>query len=276
MNPDLQRAVDFWLGTPLCFLLTLWRLVFGRRKPPAGPPRKILFIELAEMGGLVVAHPALTRARELFPSAELYFLTFDRGGGILELMEAMPPANLFLLRSSSPLAMLRDTLSALLGMRRLGIDAVINLEAFARFSSAVSFLSGASRRVGWHRFHVEGNYLGDLLTHRLIYNPHMHTGLAFISLVEALAQEPERGEPRGKLPLDPRRLGAPRATIQPGARAWAEQRLSQAFPGSWQERRLVLINPNASDLVAGAALAQGAFSGPGPGALAGPPTCIWL
>ena len=259
MKPDLQRALDFWIGVPLCLLLTLVRRPWGRRRVPPSPPANILFIELAEMGGLVVARPALVRARELFPQAQLFFLTFAPGGELLRLMEAMPAEHVFSIDPANPWTLARDTLRALRRMRRLGIDAVVNLEAFARFSSLVSYLSGAARRVGWHRFFVEGNYLGDLLTHRVIYNPHLHAGLGFISLVEALAQEPSRQEPLAKLPLDPGRLVPPRARLDPRDQAWARQRLAGALGDPRPQRRLVLLNPNASDLVAARRWPRGHF-----------------
>ena len=59
--------------------------------------------------------------------------------------------------------------------RRYRIDTAINLEAFARFSTILTFLSGARTRVGFHAFTQPGLYTGDLLTHRVIYNPHVHT-----------------------------------------------------------------------------------------------------
>ena len=38
----------------------------------------------------------------------------------------------------------------------------------------LSYASGACRRVGFHRFNQEGLYVGDLLTHRVLYNAHIH------------------------------------------------------------------------------------------------------
>lgn len=68
-----------------------------------------------------------------------------------------------------------DTLAAIRRMRQLGVDATINLETFARFSTLLALFSGAGRRVGFHRFHDEGRYLGGLITHQVIYNPHRPT-----------------------------------------------------------------------------------------------------
>jgi hypothetical protein len=79
VNADRMRAIDYWVGIPLTFLLTIvWRVqrLIGLGGSPAGRPRHILFIQLAEMGPMVVASPALRRARERFPDATLHFLCF--------------------------------------------------------------------------------------------------------------------------------------------------------------------------------------------------------
>jgi hypothetical protein len=50
MNVNLMRAIDYWLGIPLVFLLTVvYRLqrLIGLARSPAGRPRNILFIQLA-------------------------------------------------------------------------------------------------------------------------------------------------------------------------------------------------------------------------------------
>ena len=252
MNPDTMRLIDRWLGTPLCLLFTLYRrlrrLLF-RRPRPQGAPRRILFIELAEIGGLVVAYPCLAHARRRFPRAELYFLTFQGGRGILELLDIIEPEHQIIIQPDNLFSLARTTLAALLRLRRLGIDASINLEGYARFSTLLAFLSGARRRVGYHRFHEEGHYLGDLITHKVIYNPHLHAAHGFISLVEALAEEPD-AEPRAKRPVRDIPLEVPRVETGPEQARAIRAKLAAAWPRLDPEHKLVLFNPNASDLVA--------------------------
>lgn len=252
MNPDLQRAVDRWAGQPLCLLFTIWERLCGLLSPPVppdGPPRRIMFIELAEIGGLVVAYPALMHARRLFPQAELYFCTFAGGKGILDLLDVVPPERQFIIRPDSPATLATDTLRAIGAMHRAGIDAVVNLETFARFSSLLALLSGAPRRAGFFRFRDEGRYTGDLLTHKVIYNPHVHAARSFITLVQALAEQPGR-QPRAKLPLGDASLDLPRIGLDQGARREMTAMLEAEAGGPLGHARMVILNPNASDLVA--------------------------
>ena len=45
------------------------------------------------------------------------------------------------------------------------IDTVIDLELFSRFTALLSALCGAGNRVGFYKFHHEGLYCGEFLTH---------------------------------------------------------------------------------------------------------------
>jgi len=251
LNVNLMRKVDFWVGVPLCFLATIWdRLtsVFRRRRAE-GLPRRILFIELAEIGGLVVAYPSLSHAQRRFPQAELYFLTFSTGEGILGLMNIIPPERQILIRPHRVGSFVADTLRAIRRMRRERIDAVINLETFARFSTLLAYFSGARRRVGFHRFHDEGRYTGSLVTHRVVYNPHRHAAETFITLVEALTERPDH-EPRAKAPLDGIPLDVPHVHSTETARRAVLGQVRELYPELAPQHRLVLLNANASDLVA--------------------------
>ena len=75
-------------------------------------------------------------------------------------------------------------------MRALRLDAAIDMEFFARGSAIIAFLSGARARVGFHTWYAAGPYRGDLFTHRLLYNPHLHTTSMFQVLVESLRSDP--------------------------------------------------------------------------------------
>ena len=116
-----MRAIDYWVGVPLAWLLTLvYRVqrLIGLAPSPVGRPRNILFIQLAEMGTMVVAYPALRKARELYPDATLYFLCFAQIRPSVEILEIIAPENIITLDSRSGLSLARDTLRFLWAARR--------------------------------------------------------------------------------------------------------------------------------------------------------------
>jgi ADP-heptose:LPS heptosyltransferase len=249
VQPHLMRAIDFWVGVPLTFLLTillrLQRFVgFAAARPC--PPRNILFIQLAEMGTMVVAYPALRKTRELFPHATLYVLCFEHIRSSVEVLGIIPPENIITIDARSLVSLVCDTLAFRGRARRRAIDTVINMEAFVRYSSIVSWLSGARRRVGFHRFNQEGQYTGNLLTHHVLYNAHIHAAHTFLDLVHALEAPPEQ-IPRVKRPRASDSLEVPRVAADATAAAEIWRKLEGLAPGIGPDRKLVVINPNASD-----------------------------
>src|SRR5215468_5122380 len=175
MNPRILIKVDRWLGLPLCFCLSALRRLGGKNAPDcAAPPRNILFVKLAEQGATVLACPALRRAVELVGRDHVYMLVLSENRFIVDVLGLIPEDNVFTISSESLPAFVSSALAVLTRLRRLRLDAAVDMEFFSRGSAAVMFLSGAKRRAGFHGF-GGGPYRGDLLTHRLLYNPHLHT-----------------------------------------------------------------------------------------------------
>lgn len=248
MKIDTMRRIDRLAGIPLCALATalVW-LADRLRARQAGPPRRILFVELSEMGTTVLAEPAMRKARERL-SAELFFVIFARNVGSLELLGTFAPANIFTISDASMFAVARDALRFLWWTRRNKIDTVIDLELFSRFTALLAGLSGARRRVGFHRFHQEGLYRGEMLSHRVAYNPHIHIAKNFIALVDALLA-PAPTVPYSKTLIGDDQIEAAIAPAAAPTRAQMRDRIRTLAPFDPARHRLVLINPNASELL---------------------------
>lgn len=246
MNVDTMRRIDRQAGVPLCALATVLVWLAGAlRRRAARPLRRILFVELSEMGTTVLAQPAMRRAREKL-GAEVFFVIFARNVGSLELTGEFPPANVFTIRDTSLFHLAFDTLRFLSWTRRTGIDTVIDLELFSRFTALLTGFSGADRRVGFHRFHQEGLYRGEMLTHRVAYNPHIHIASNLIALVEALALP--RQVPYAKVRIEDA-LDVAITPASDAARAALLARIRAAAPFDPARQRLVLVNPNASEML---------------------------
>jgi ADP-heptose:LPS heptosyltransferase len=250
LNPQTIRIIDAWLGVPLCWMLTLFRRLGDLfRRPPdeATPPQKILFIKLIELGANVQAHAAVHRAVELVGRRNVYFWVFEENRAILELLDLVPQENLLTIRSQGIVRFAVDTLRTLWSIRRLKIDAVIDMEFFARASAILSFLSGARRRVGLHGFNASGPYRGDLMTHRVQHNPYTHVSTYFYLLVEALGT-PARQRPIPKRHYPQQHLECCRFVPTEAELRRLQGRLDRAA-GFHVQRPIVLLNPNASDIV---------------------------
>ena len=263
-QPRLLLWIDRYLGSPLCLLLTAVRSLAGP-SPTAARPRSILFLKLAEQGSTVLAYDALAAAVARVGRENVYFLAFEENRFVVDLLRVLPPANVLPVETRSPGAMVRSTWRLLREIRRRRIDACIDLEFFTRSSALLAVLTGARIRVGFHTYFGEGPYRGNLMTHRMLYNPHLHTSETFLSLVQALDVPPvqfptvgfrpppplplpafqptdaEREEVRALLQRNAERA-RPEIALQPSQRV-GDHALHPA-PG-----RVVLLNANCSDLL---------------------------
>ena len=249
MKIDTMRKVDYLAGIPLCFLATLLirlvNLFVGRQLQH---PHKVLFVELSEMGSAILADPAM-RKMQWAGHVELYFLIFKSNAASLRLLNTIPETHVFTIRADGLLNLAVDSLRFLVWTRRCMIDTVIDLELFSRYSALLAGLSGAPNRVGFHAFHNEGLYRGDLLTRRVAYNPRLHIAKNFIALVNAaLADRQEL--PFSKTLIDDSEIRLVRAEVSESAIATMRDRIRGEYPSYDVKRhRIVLINPNASDLL---------------------------
>ena len=243
------QQIDRLLGVPACWLFTQIRALSGRDDPPPGPPAgPVLFVKLAEQGSTVLAHGAIQRAVELVGRENVYFVVFEENRFILDLLDLIPRENVFTIQAASLRSLVVSTWDILGRLRRMRFAAAIDLEFFARSSAAFTFLTGAHRRVGFHTFFGEGPYRGDLMTHRLLYNPYLHTSQIFAQMVESLRHDP------AQLPT----FGAPPPALdgketvfrpRPEEVAAVQGIIRNELGGNWTDAPLILLNANASDLL---------------------------
>ncbi|MDE3187511.1 MAG: glycosyltransferase family 9 protein [Acidobacteriota bacterium] len=247
MKLRTMRAVDYWIGIPLCFLCTQVVRLLGRPKGPEKPSR-VLFIELSEMGSTVIANPALQKAKDAL-GAEIFFLIFERNADSLRLLDTVPEANIITIRENSLTMLALDSLRFLSWVRKAKIDTVVDLELFSRYSGLLTGLSGARRRVGFHRFHSEGLYRGEMLTHRVNYNGHIHMAKNFVCMVNALlAPQPE--VPYSKTHVTDEEIRVPMQPVTEEAKEHVRGLVRRVYPEYRPDyHRIVLINPNSSELL---------------------------
>ena len=242
----LQRT-DRWVGVPLCAILTILRRIFESAGRP-GPHQveRILFVKFAEQGSTVLAYPAICRAIEMVGRENVYFVVFEDNRFILDAMEIIPDENVITIATKDLFGLASGALRAVLQIRKIGIDAVVDMEFLTRFSAILTFTTGAKSRVGFHTFFGDGPYRGDLMTHRLLYNPHLHTSQMFEAMVEALTRDPAVLPTFDFTPS----VNQPLATFRPSPSEVAE---INAFLERENPRigsaPLILLNPNASDML---------------------------
>ncbi|MBU3541076.1 glycosyltransferase family 9 protein [Polynucleobacter sp. UB-Tiil-W10] len=266
ISVNTMRAIDHWVGVPLCAVVSPFialidgvKNIFNR-----GPetPKKLLFIELSEMGSAILVDPAMRNAQAR--GAELFFLIFKSNRASLTLLNTVKPENIFTIDSSSLGGLMKDTLRFLILARKHRIDTVIDLELFSRFTALLTGMCGARRRVGYHIYHGEGLWRGFMLTRKVHYNPHIHITKNFLSLIHAaFAQKIE--VPFSKIEIKDSEVRLEQAIINPDALKKVRERIEKMakearIDYTAGKDRLILINPNASDLLPQRRWAQQRFS----------------
>ena len=187
MNINFQRKIDRYLGSMICFFLSLIQV----KKKTASDfiPDKILVILLSEMGSLILARPMFQEIKNRYPGASINVLLFKQNKECLELLDMISPLNIHTVSNKSLTSLISSSLIALKRLRKIGIDTVIDCELFSRISSIFSTLTGAPLRSGFHQYTQEGLYRGNLVNRKVIYNPYIHISRQFINLVIALESD---------------------------------------------------------------------------------------
>ncbi|MCU0589215.1 MAG: hypothetical protein MUF52_13805 [Syntrophobacteraceae bacterium] len=249
MNVTTLRMVDRWVGIPLTFLLTCLRaLTEWTRDGGSGPVRSLLFVKLAEQGSTVLACGAIRRAIRMVGRENVHFLVFEENRFILDALGLIPQRNVVAIRNGSLMTTLASAMVAVAKLRWLRLDAAVDLEFFARASAGFAYLSGAARRVGFHSRGGDGPYRGDLMTHRLVYNPHLHTAQVFEVMVEALNHPREHFPAFGMAAPPMGRAAVPRFSPGPDEIEAMKARIGEVT-GLPHVPPMILLNANCSDLL---------------------------
>ncbi len=250
MKVDTMRKVDYYVGVPLCFVLTIVKKLFSLfSSPGTGPKSKnILLLEMSEMGSTILADPAMRKLKRVL-SANLYFAIFKKNSPSLELLGTIPKENIYTLDDGGIVALATDAFKFLLWTRRNRIDAVIDMELFSRFTALLTGLSGAKKTIGFHAFHNEGLYRGNLLTHKVAYNPHLHISKNFVALANALISD-KAELPYSKTFVADDEITLPKVAVAEEAKEAIRRKIKAVCPSFDEgQHRIVLFNANASELL---------------------------
>lgn len=246
MNIDLMRNIDYWVGIPLAFVSTYCLKPFHALHIPK-KPKNILMIELSEMGSTILCDPMMQKLKH--NDCKLHFVIFKKNAPSLLLLNTVEKDNIFTIREDSLFTLLFDTFSFLFWCRKKKIDSVIDLELFSRFTALLTGFCGAVNRVGYHAFFNEGLYRGDMLTHKVAYNPHLHIAKNFVALSNALLSNAQE-TPYSKSIITDDDIRLQKAIIPDDTKKSVLSKIKLVLP-TFNEttQKIVIFNANASDLM---------------------------
>jgi len=249
MDVEHIRKIDKWLGVPICAFFTVLYKIRTLFKPSLQKPVRpmnILFVELSEMGSAILAYSVLQKTKELFPDSNIYFLIFEENKESVYITEAIPEENVLTIDCTNFSRFVFSTLSVLRTFHKIPIDTYIDMELFSRATSIISYLSGAHNRVGYYKFHMEGLYRGNFLTHRVTYNPHQHISYNFYNLVYSLIA-PVEEYPKLKKHVEDIPY-VPHISSTDDAKQNILLKLQKENSNINEDSKLIILNPNAGIL----------------------------
>jgi len=232
MRMRAMKWVDHWIGLPLCFVLgamaSVARAILPRRKRVVSDTGMLVVMKFFGLGSILEAAPLLRAIRRRYPQGRVAFLTFASNETLLRRLGVC--TDLRLVRTGSPVQFACDVLGNLIWLRRHRTEAVVDLEFFSKFSTLVSFLTGARVRVGYH---LNDFWRYSLLTHPIYFNYYRRLGDVY-----------EQAGRQLDVQIADHRLD--RIEPPPDARRHVVEALRESgwAPG----RRLLGVNVNASDL----------------------------
>ncbi len=227
-----MRWVDHWVGLPMCFLFgmlaTAARAILPKRPQRISGERTLVVLKFFGLGSITEATPLLRALRQRYPNSRLAFVTFDTNEALVGGLGLC--TDLRVIRTQSPFAFALDVLAQIAWLRRHRAEAVIDLEFFSKFSTLLSFLTGARVRVG---FHLNDFWRRSLVTHPIYFNYYRH----LTDVYEQAARQ-----------LDAEITDHALSGIEPGDEARQSVRQTIESQG-WQPGPLLLgVNVNAGEL----------------------------
>jgi ADP-heptose:LPS heptosyltransferase len=179
----LLRHVDRYIGAALCAGTSLVRSL-AARPSNATPIRRILLIELFEMGAAVMLVPSIRHIRAAYPDAEIHCLTTRSCAPVWESIQLIERERLHMVDDGSGASLIASVLKNILHLRREKFDLVIDYELFMRLSALICGALRAKARAGFYRYDCEGLYRGNLYDHICGYNQNSHISKNFLALTK--------------------------------------------------------------------------------------------
>jgi len=250
MNVNFMRFVDKNVGIPLCYIISGYnrvvRIFLRKRKPVK--IKKILFMQISEMGSAISAYSAILKAKELYPDAEVYYFIFSEMQESVHLLDIIPKDKVITVPSKSFSGFIIGLIKVIFVMRRHKFDVILDLELFSRLSSLLSFLFGSKISIGFYRFHMEGLYRGTYQTHKVIYNHMKHISYNFLSLVYAISADAD-DIPHSKISVPETDIKIKKIKSSPAEKDKIFKLLKIKNPEITRNSKILVFNPNASELL---------------------------
>lgn len=236
MRMQTMRKIDWYIGIPICYFLSVWeifkRIFYSKKNREI---KKILIIKFLGIGSIVLILPAIQALKDKFPNARIYFLTFFSNKEILEIIN-LTDKNYYI-DTSSISKFIFSAFKIIYQLRKENIDISLDFEFFAKFPLVLASLIGVRKKAGFYL--ILEWWRKYLLDYHGYYNHYYHVKDIFLSLVYLVVEHDlyyiKFGEYIAKYSLSRREVSSENTEF-------IKQKLRDF---GWSEQKIILINPNA-------------------------------
>ena len=143
----------------------------------ANTEKKFVIAKFFGLGSIILTSPLIQEIKESNPKNKVIFLTFKQNTKLLEILRGID--EVISICTDNFVVFVKDTISAIVKLRRENPDIFYDLEFFSKFSAILSFLSGAKIKVGLWSLSEKRGGIHDI---KVKYNPSIHIAENFLSM----------------------------------------------------------------------------------------------
>lgn len=240
------RSLDKYLGSFLCFIFSIISLFIRKKKNH--DRKKILFIELFEMGASIMTYPSLQYTKKHADNSQIMCLCTKKVRESWELLEIIPKENIFSINDKNLTTFIKSFLKNIIILRKEKIDLVIDLELFMRIPSIISFLIGAKEKAGFFKYEMEGLYRGNFYDYKCAFNQNYHIAKNFLALTKTAVLR-ERNYPNYKNEIKSNEITPASYRSDKNIRDRMIGKIKRLYPQYNEGNRIILVVPDVGKVL---------------------------
>jgi len=190
------RRLDRSLGKWLCKLISPW-VRWRSRQNPSSTIKRVLLIELFEMGSAVMLIPSIDYLIRTFPDLEIHVLTTSMCDSVWRELDPISESKLHVIQARSAPEFIASTVKTLWSLKNEKFDLIIDYSLFMRAPALLSAFFSASHRAGFYKYAFEGLERGNFYDRMCSFNQNSHISKNFLALTMTAAG-PESDTPNLK------------------------------------------------------------------------------
>ena len=238
------RFLDKYAGSSICLAFTVINKM--RRKRRVEDIKRVLIIELFEMGAAIMAYSALSYIRENLDDPDIYVITLDRVKPSWDILNTIPEENFYTIRGKNLFTFATSLLKQVWLLRKKHIDLIVDFELFMRIPAIISFMIKSKLRAGFNRYLIEGLYRGNFYDINCAFNQNAHISKNFLALTKAAIHQ-EDNIPNHKGTISSREITNPKYTSDAQLRESMIERIQELH--AYDRNDIYVVSPDVGKIL---------------------------